>query len=341
VRSTRFRLASAAAALPLVLLAGCSSSGGAKASSSSSASASASSSAAALNSPMSDVSVTTAKSKSKKGAATPTLTFKNKPFGVAKTEETVVTAGKGATVKQGEIVQVDFAVANGKDGKQLESTYANNPVKLELAADQVMPGLIKGLTGHKVGDRLVVAIPPADGFGPKGNPQLGIGAKDTMVWLIDIKQAQQALTHATGKKVAPKAGLPTVKVPSADKAAQITIPKGHKPPTKLVAQPLIVGQGDKVRAGQRIKVNYTGVVWRNGKKFDSSFDHGGKPVEFPIGVKQVISGWDKGLVGQTVGSRILLVVPPSEGYGKQGQPSAGIKGTDTLVFVVDILAALG
>jgi peptidylprolyl isomerase len=58
-----------------------------------------------------------------------------------------------------------------------------------------------------------------------------------------------------------------------------------------------------------------------------------------IGAGQVIKGWDTGLVGQPVGSRVLLVIPPAEGYGKTGASTAGINGTDTLVFVVDILAA--
>ena len=58
-----------------------------------------------------------------------------------------------------------------------------------------------------------------------------------------------------------------------------------------------------------------------------------------IGAGQVIKGWDTGLVGQTVGSRVLLVVPPADGYGSAGSAQAGINGTDTLVFVVDILAA--
>ena len=53
----------------------------------------------------------------------------------------------------------------------------------------------------------------------------------------------------------------------------------------------------------------------------------------------MISGWDKTLVGQKVGSRLILAIPPEEGYGKKGQPTAGIKGTDTLYFVVDILGA--
>jgi FKBP-type peptidyl-prolyl cis-trans isomerase len=101
-------------------------------------------------------------------------------------------------------------------------------------------------------------------------------------------------------------------------------------------QPLITGTGPKVKAGQTAVVTYTGALWRNGKVFDSSFAHSGK-FSFAVGGKQVISGWDKGVVNQPVGSRLLLVVPPDEGYGKEG--SGEIKGTDTLVFVVDILSA--
>ena len=93
-----------------------------------------------------------------------------------------------------------------------------------------------------------------------------------------------------------------------------------------------------VTAGQTISVHYTGVVYDGGKQFDSSWDRG-QPADFVIGKGQVIAGWDEGLVGQTVGSQVLLVVPPDKGYGADGQPAAGIKGTDTMVFVVDILGA--
>ena len=54
----------------------------------------------------------------------------------------------------------------------------------------------------------------------------------------------------------------------------------------------------------------------------------------------MIPGWDEALVGQTVGSQVLVIVPPNKGYGANGNPSGGIKGTDTLVFVVDILDAV-
>jgi peptidylprolyl isomerase len=80
------------------------------------------------------------------------------------------------------------------------------------------------------------------------------------------------------------------------------------------------------------------VIWRTGKVFDSSWARN-TPLTTVIGAGQVIPGWDKGLVGQTVGSRVMLTIPPADGYGSAGQSQAGIKGTDTLVFVVDILAA--
>jgi peptidylprolyl isomerase len=95
-----------------------------------------------------------------------------------------------------------------------------------------------------------------------------------------------------------------------------------------------------VAAGQTVVVQYVGAIWRNGYQFDSSWKRK-QPFGFTIGASpsQVIAGWDKGLVGQTVGSRVMLVIPPADGYGKTGSPQAHIKGTDTLVFAVDILGA--
>ena len=117
---------------------------------------------------------------------------------------------------------------------------------------------------------------------------------------------------------------------------KVTMPGGTAP-TALRVKTLQTGKGDAVRSGDLLVVNYAGLLWKTGKSFDSSFDRG-QPASFAIGVGQVIPGWDKGLVGQTVGSRVLLVIPPADGYGSAGQPQAGIKGDDTLVFAVDILA---
>jgi peptidylprolyl isomerase len=204
-----------------------------------------------------------------------------------------------------------------------------------MDAQSVLKGFHDGLVGQTVGSRVLLAIPPDDGYGVQGVPSAGIGPTDTLVFVVTIKEAKQVLTRAQGTAVAPKAGLPTVKLDARGKPT-ITVPGGPAP-ANLVVQPLITGSGPKVLKGQVISVNYTGVIWPGGKQFDSSWDK--SPANFTIGSGRVITGWDQGLVGQNVGSQILLVVPPDKGYGAAGNAGAGIKGTDTLVFVVDILDA--
>ncbi|MER7793276.1 FKBP-type peptidyl-prolyl cis-trans isomerase [Streptomyces sp. NPDC097640] len=111
-----------------------------------------------------------------------------------------------------------------------------------------------------------------------------------------------------------------------------------QPSSSLAVKTVIKGDGAKVVKGDYLQVDYLGQIWNTAKVFDNSYDRG-KPAVFQIGVGQVIPGWDQGLVDKKVGSRVELAIPPALGYGKQGQPQAGIKGTDTMVFVVDIVNA--
>ena len=307
VHLSRLRLLSAAAVIPLVLLAGCGSAETAK--------------------PASALDVITVAGTDK----APTLSFKTKPMTVKATTTKVIKAGTGAKVTKANSIQFNYALFNGKDGSAIESNFGKQVAAMDLSSATVLPGLSKGLLGQPVGSRVMVAIPPADAFGAQGAPPK-IGATDTLVFLIDLVSAYSST--AIGAPVPPKAGLPTVTVDGA-KAAQITVPKTAAP-TTLIIQPLIKGAGPVVKKGQILQVNYTGVLWKDGKKFDASADRG-TPLETPIGVGKVVSGWDKGLVGQTVGSRILLVVPPADGYGAAGKPPIG--GKDTMVFVIDILTA--
>ncbi len=106
-------------------------------------------------------------------------------------------------------------------------------------------------------------------------------------------------------------------------------------PEDLGVEVLLQGSGETVEAGDDLEVNYYGQIW-DGRMFDNSYDRGSS-ISFPIGVGAVIGGWDDGLVGKQVGSRLLLSIPPHLGYGERGMPQAGIRGTDTLVFVVDIV----
>jgi len=106
-------------------------------------------------------------------------------------------------------------------------------------------------------------------------------------------------------------------------------------PVGLLVEILEPGDGAPVTTGQSITVHYTGWLW-DGAKFDSSWDRG-EPISFVIARGSLIDGWVDGLVGQPVGSKVLLVVPPEAGYGARG--TGPIPGGATLVFVVDVIAA--
>ncbi len=277
----------------------------------------------------------------------PTITLDAKPFAVTQTTAKVIRAGKGPTLTKANGISANYVLVDGKSGKQLDSSFGRATAGMDLSSAQLMPGLAKGLLGQRVGSRVLLGIPPADAFGAQGNAQLGVAGTDSVIFLVDVVSAVTPLAVATGTPVAPKKGLPTVQM-NGPKLPTVSIPKTNgkvnPPPTSLVVQQLVKGKGPLTRAAQSIKVQYDGVVWNTGKTFDSSYSRG-RPATFPIGVKQVIPGWDKGLVGQPVGSRVLLVVPPAEGYGPSGGPKdasgkQSIGPKDTLVFVVDILSAV-
>jgi FKBP-type peptidyl-prolyl cis-trans isomerase len=283
---------------------------------------------AAASSSLTDVTVASATGQK------PTLTF-TKPFSVKATQHRELTAGAGDKIAKGATVTVDFVAVDARTGDEIQSTYGSTQASIPLDPKQTRAALVDGLVGKSVGGRELIAVAPKDGIAQsiaKSNP--AVKKDDTLLFVVDPVRLH--LVRAKGTAVAPVAGLPKVKL-AASGQPTIKVPK-TKAPTSLVVQPLIKGTGPVVKSGQTISVQYTGVIWDTNKKFDSSWDRK-QAADFPIGAGQVIAGWDEGLVGQTVGSQVLLVVPPDKGYGSQGQPQGGIKGTDTLVFVVDILDA--
>ncbi|MDP1820422.1 MAG: FKBP-type peptidyl-prolyl cis-trans isomerase [Acidimicrobiales bacterium] len=265
----------------------------------------------------------------------PTIEFQ-KPFSVDESRCQILTEGDGEAAGEGDTVVFDFVFVIGRDGKEYGTSYSIEESASVTLDDQLLRGVRRGLTGSKAGSRVIVAMTPEDGYGLRGgDPAQGLAEDDTLIFVADVHEIRRPLERAEGDAVTPPAGLPTV-VLGADGEPAITVTPGE-PPAQLVVQPLIEGDGAVVKAGQTLTVHYTGVLYGTGEVFDTSWD--GAPANFPIGTGGVIAGWDKGLVGQKVGSQILLVVPPGEGYGAGGQPDAGISGTDTLVFVVDILDA--
>ena len=297
-----------------------------------SASASSSSSAAANNSNANaSVKVTGA------FGATPAVSIPKLKANNNLTVKTVIQ-GTGPTVTKSDAMAANFVLYfwDGTSNSLKANTFTSNPT---VIGGTMLPGLETALIGQKVGSRVLAVIPPADGYGTAGNSQLGITGTTTLVFVIDVIKSYADTASASGTQVSSGGGtLPTVTA-HAGSAPTITIPPNN-PPSVLVTKTLIKGSGPKVAKGQYVIAQYTGYIWRTKKVFDSSWSSG-SPFGFVIGAspEQVISGWDTGLAGQTVGSRVMLVIPPKDAYGSTGASQAGITATDTLVFVVDIIDA--
>ncbi len=269
-------------------------------------------------------------------AAAPTLHLPQVPMTVAQPEHRVLREGTGAQISADQKVVTKYLLVNARDGKPRATMWSDKPVTLPIGQIPQFESLI----GQKIGSRLLLAIPASEAVGSAGDEQLDIKASDTLLYVLEPVSATAPLKTAQGTAVPPRAGVPTVTMPSKpNEPAKISVPKGD-PPAETVAQPLIIGDGPRVVAGQTVRVTYTGVTWR---KPGTPFDYSGKQpqgyVEFPVGTGQLIKAWDEHIVGQTVGSRLVLVVPPKDGYGSTGNPDGSITGTDTLVFVIDILDA--
>lgn len=116
----------------------------------------------------------------------------------------------------------------------------------------------------------------------------------------------------------------------------VFVTPGEAPPSELVIEDLVVGDGGEAAAGHRVEVHYVGVAWSTRKQFDASWDRF-DTLDFKLGAGQVIKGWDEGVAGMKVGGRRRITIPPHMGYGKRGAGGVIAPG-ETLVFVVDLLA---
>ena len=119
-----------------------------------------------------------------------------------------------------------------------------------------------------------------------------------------------------------------------DSKPSVRVPAGD-PPSDLVIDDLVVGNGDEAAPGQTVEVHYVGHSWSNGEQFDASWDRG-STFRFGLGGGQVIKGWDQGVAGMRIGGRRRLTIPPHLGYGSRGAGGA-IAPNETLVFVVDLI----
>lgn len=241
------------------------------------------------------------------------------PLEVDEARAEVLWPGDGPALVEGQPVLLHFYAERGDDASVVGSTYEGEPKPFVLSEAALGVEIHAALSGRNAGARVLNVVPA------------GEGQEFPTVAVFDVLP-----TRAVGEPVRPRANLPTVRRDDAG-VPTITVPD-REPPADLEVQPLIKGTGSQVEPGQVVTVQYTGVAWSTGEVFDSTWTQNKLPLPIPIGSGSVMEGWDTGLVEQTVGSQVLLVVPPHLGYaGREGDELA----EETLVFVVDVLDASG
>lgn len=257
-----------------------------------------------------------------------------RPLVPGRTERTVLKAGDGRIADDGALVTFAYTAYDGSSGDLIDTVGYETPhVQAVLDDSSMLVGLHNALLCSTEGSRVAAVIPPSDAFGAAGNEQYGIGAGDSIVFVIDVIAV--AADRADGEPQAIMDSLPRVDVGATGEPV-ITIPS-EAPPTAFSATVLKSGDGEVVTEGATVTVEYRGVVWASDRTFDSTWRRDDL-VQLPT--TSFVTGFGDALIGQAVGSQVMAIVPPSLGYGQGGNAQFGISGTDTLVFVIDILAVV-
>jgi len=244
------------------------------------------------------------------------------PITVDATTIDTVSEGDGDTVSEGATVVVDYVAFLGSSGTQFDSSYDRGQ-PATVSTERVLPGFAEAIEGQTVGSRVVAAVTPEDGYGPKGNPDAGVTGDDVLIFVIDIVAAPELKeTGISGVKLGTYNDQPLVVVD-----APLSVPETQ-------VEVLSPGDGVRVQPGAEVTVNYVGVNGSTGVVFDSSFASG-KPATFTT--DGVVPGFAKALEGHVAGERVVVAMTPEDGYGAAGNPQIGIGPSDPLVFYIDIL----
>lgn len=257
--------------------------------------------------------------------APPTVSFKA-PMTFAKTASKVISKGPGTgpVIDKRSLVTVQYVGVNGSDESVFTSSWKSGPATFYL--DTVVRGFADGLIGDHAGDRVLVCARARDAYGLTGNVSSTVRPGDAVIFVVDILKVQPE--HAT------PAGVPKLTYDATGNPAKFTADASTvKAPKRLGVYPVVEGTGPVVRSGDTISVEYFGQIYPDGTVFNPWT---GEPFDVTLGAGKVIKGWDMGLVGQRVGSRVVLVIPPNLAYGAKKQSQ--IPANSTLVFTVQIVS---
>lgn len=238
-------------------------------------------------------------------------------FAADKLQRAVLTEGTGAEVREGDVIKTNFALYNVSTGKVELDSKTSDPAGMDtlVQSNQIFGAAVACVP---LGSR-TASIFPAGSLG-QGSP----------AYVLVADAVKELPTRAEGAEVAPVDGMPTVTFD--DKGAPTITMPSTPAPSQVRIENLRQGDGDVVKSGDQVIVQYTGALYDGGTVFDSSWQRG-TPAQFAT--TGVVAGFRQALEGQTVGSQVVVVIPPDKGYGDKEQN--GIPANSTLVFVIDIL----
>lgn len=245
-------------------------------------------------------------------------------------ETKVISEGDGGALVGNQRVALHFTGFNATTGEQFQGSDfgTENFIIQDLLAGST-PDFCHALTGVQVGSRVALLFDAINAHGGAGVSSLGIGETDGIIFIFDVVNAY--LPKANGESQSAAAGLPTVILaPNGQPGLQIP---ASDAPAEFKKSTLIKGSGEAIAIGDTVIVHYSGWTWQ-GEQFDSSWTNL-TPASFPVSSDSLIEGFVQALDGETIGSQVIAVIPPSLGYGDTAQGS--IPANSTLIFVIDIL----
>jgi peptidylprolyl isomerase len=244
---------------------------------------------------------------------TPVLDYPTDLVAPDETERAIVIDG-GVDVAPGANVQIEYTIVNATTGEELETTGfgAGTPLPVRGAVE-IMGNFAKVIGCVGPGSRVVGVLPAADS---------GADGDDVVIFVADVVADLSPVEWKTDVPV----------IGGTDDAPTVTLP-AVAPKADLELVVLAEGDGDVVGVADSVTVNYLGTAWETGEVFDESYSAG--PATFPV--TGVVDGFAAALIGQKVGSRVLVTMPPALGYGEAGTSTNALAGK-TLVFLIDIVS---
>lgn len=259
------------------------------------------------------------------GADTPVVKVPS-PWAIEKTTVKVLREGSSPqVVSESGVVRVNYVGVNGRTGEIFDSSFERG-APVDFAVNGVIKGFNQALVGQKVGSRVLVGITSEDGY-PQGSGDK-ILAGDHLVFVLDILAAELAEPTGTEKALPPQA--PKVSVGS--DGPKLETPTGGAP-TELGSYLLIEGVGAPIAATDSITVRYRSFTW-DGTLFEDAWS-----VKQSGALNTLLQGWQDGLVGKPVGSRVVLAIPPQLGLPDGRKAAPTLAPGQSLIYVIDVLYA--